>query len=119
VFPSSQLLIESALEIGLFENFIHRPPIHGPATTPAYSNTAFQILTYCLEKIVGQTYSTIFKTNLTDRLDLKRTTLWIPANSSFTAQGYIPIGIEESGWLFDAGDEAPYVQFLFSVLQEP
>lgn len=107
IFPSLQKLIESALEIGLFENFIHRPPIHGPATTPAYSNTAFQILSYCLERIVGQNYDTIFKTDLTDRLDLKRTALRISANSSFTAQGYIPMGIEESGWLFDGGDEAP------------
>ncbi|KAK5047510.1 hypothetical protein LTR84_006607 [Exophiala bonariae] len=90
-----------------FEIFSDRPPVYLPSTTPVYSNVAFQILAYALEEIVGQPFPDIFEQTMRKDLGLTRTALSIPANDTFTANGVIPLGLANSGWAFDGGDENP------------
>lgn len=90
-----------------FEIFTQRPPIYLPATTPVYSNVAFQILAYALEAIVGQSFPAIFDQTMQQDLGLTRTALAIPTNDTFTAHGIIPLSLELSGWTVDGGDENP------------
>ncbi|KAJ9607217.1 hypothetical protein H2200_008289 [Cladophialophora chaetospira] len=90
-----------------FQNFLQRPPIYLPGTTPVYSNVAYQILIYALESITGQKFSVIFEKNLVQALNLTRTALSLPKNDTLTKNGIIPVSVVESSWAFDAGDEDP------------
>ncbi|KEF51238.1 uncharacterized protein A1O9_12741 [Exophiala aquamarina CBS 119918] len=92
-----------------FAIFTGRPPVYLPSTTPVYSNVAFQILAYALEEIVGQAFPEIIEQTMRKDLGLMRTALSIPTNDTFTANGVIPLGLANSRWAFDGGDENPAI----------
>lgn len=67
-----------------------------------YSNAAFQILGYVIEKVTGEPYELSLKNSILKPLSLSRTSLKPP-----TSGGVIPVG--ESGWDTLGGDQDPYV----------
>jgi len=90
--------------IEFFDGFLQRHPVFAPSTTPAYSNAAFQILGYALEKITGKSYTAMLKDDIIKPLRLNGTSYDQPKNST---RGAIPGTFESSGWTFDIGDEGP------------
>jgi len=94
-------------ELEFFKIFTQRPPVYLPATTPVYSNVAYQILAYALEAIVGQSFPVLFDQTMQKDLGLTRTAQSIPTNDTFTAHGVIPLSLADSGWTLDGGDENP------------
>lgn len=71
-----------------------------PDRTPAYSNAAFRILAYVMEKLLGQTYENITESSVLGPLQLTHTTLTVPAEG---ADAVVPNG--DSGWFQNFGDE--------------
>jgi hypothetical protein len=75
-----------------------RQPTYAPNTTPTYSDTAFQILVYALESIVGQPFEKMLKRSL-----------WI--QTSYTTpddgRGAIPIDPSTSLWNYQLGKSTP------------
>ncbi|KAI9741723.1 MAG: hypothetical protein M1834_000108 [Cirrosporium novae-zelandiae] len=80
-----------------------RKPIYAPDTTPIYSNTAFQILAYALEGIVGQSFETLLQRSLVTPLNLTGTSYSKPNDS----RGVIPQNPTTSWWNADVGDVTP------------
>ncbi|KAK4040945.1 beta-lactamase/transpeptidase-like protein [Parachaetomium inaequale] len=73
-------------------------PIAPSYHTPAYSNVAFQLLSYAVEAITGTKFAALVDKNLLQPLNLARTFLTKPNDTdAFVA----------SGWDWDFGDEAP------------
>lgn len=75
-----------------------RHPVYAPFTTPVYSNAAFEILGYVLEKVTSQPYETVVQNTIFKPLGLSRSTVSKPRN---TSQGVVPVG--KSDWDFDLG----------------
>jgi len=93
-----------------FSGYLQQHPVFSPATTPVYSNSAFQILGYALEKITGKSYVDLLNDDIIQPLKLTGTSYSQPKDSS---RGVIPGTPESSGWSFDIGDEGPYVLHSF------
>jgi CubicO group peptidase (beta-lactamase class C family) len=81
-------------------------PSYAPGTTPAYSNAAYQVLSYALEAITGKTFETMFAESILNPLNLNATSLTQP-NS--TADAIIPFNETASEWNYDLGDGAACV----------
>lgn len=92
-----------------FAGFTQQPPVVEAGTSPAYSNSAFQILGYVVENITGQPFESTLQTRILTPLGMNQTSLSTPANSS---SGVIPGNLTASGWTTDYGEEAPYAFFL-------
>ena len=75
-------------------------PISPSYHTPAYSNMAFQLLGYAVEKITGRTFPSLVEKNLLKPLKLTRTFLTKPNDTN---------AIIVDGWDTEFGEEAPYV----------
>lgn len=69
--------------------------------TPAYSNLAFQLLSYAVEKITQQKFSDLVTERLIKPLDLTRTFVTLPSDETDALK------LDE--WDWDLGEEAPYV----------
>jgi CubicO group peptidase (beta-lactamase class C family) len=80
-----------------------RQPTYGPNTNPIYSNTAFQILAYALESIVGQQFEKMLKRSLLDPLNLTGTSYTTPDDD----RGAIPINPLTSLWNYQLGKSTP------------
>lgn len=91
-------------ETEFFSGFLQRHPVFAPSTTPVYSNAAFQILGYALEKITGKSYTDMLHGDIVTPLRLNGTSYAQPKESS---RGVIPGTFESSGWNLDVGDEGP------------
>lgn len=76
-------------------------PISTSDHTPAYSNMAFQLLSYAVEGITGKKFSTLVDKNLIQALNLTRTFLAPPTNDTNA--------VVLDAWEWDFGEEAPYV----------
>ncbi|RYO79049.1 hypothetical protein DL766_009728 [Monosporascus sp. MC13-8B] len=74
-------------------------PISPSYYTPAYSNMAFQLLGYAVEKITGEAFPALVEKKMLKPLELSRTFLTNPKNDSNT--------LVVEGWDWDLGDEAP------------
>ncbi|KAI0545315.1 beta-lactamase/transpeptidase-like protein [Xylaria curta] len=73
-----------------------------PFTTAAYSNVAFQLLSYALETITGKPFESLLKETVIEPLGLNNTFLRAPDN----ARGIIPGNPDQTGWSFDLGEAA-------------
>ncbi|KAE9374293.1 beta-lactamase/transpeptidase-like protein [Stipitochalara longipes BDJ] len=87
-----------------FNGFPQRRPVFAPSTTPAYSNVAFQILGYALEKITGKSFTDMLNDDIIKPLRLNSTSYSRPENTNL---GVIPGTPDSSGWNLDIGDEGP------------
>ncbi|KAE8381995.1 beta-lactamase/transpeptidase-like protein [Aspergillus bertholletiae] len=76
-------------------------PTFAPGTTPAYSNAAYQLLRYTMEKITGMDFQSLFENSIIKPLNLNSTSLLTPKNASV---GIIPVNKTVSVWDFDLGD---------------
>ncbi|KAE9373571.1 beta-lactamase/transpeptidase-like protein [Stipitochalara longipes BDJ] len=84
-----------------FEGFVHHHPVFRPHSTPIYSNTAFRILGYAIEAIVGENFDNITEKSILKPLQLNHSSVKKPADNL----GAIPQG--DSMWSYDLGDEGP------------
>jgi CubicO group peptidase (beta-lactamase class C family) len=91
-----------------FNGLLQVVPSFAPFTTPAYANTAFQILGYTLESIKGTSFRSMMEDSVLKPLGLNHTYYASPPDSV----GIIPGSAKESGWAYQLGDEDPYVGFL-------
>ncbi|KAH8772939.1 beta-lactamase/transpeptidase-like protein [Hyaloscypha finlandica] len=74
-----------------------------PGETPAYSNVAFQILSYALETMTGRSYQTSLQDKLLKPLNLAHTFYTTPNESV----GVIPGNPSSTGWTNNLGEESP------------
>ncbi|KAH6853256.1 beta-lactamase/transpeptidase-like protein [Chaetomium sp. MPI-CAGE-AT-0009] len=79
-------------------------PISPSDHTPAYSNMAFQLLSYAVEEITGKKFSTLVDKNLIKALNLTRTFLAPPTNDTNA--------VVVEAWDWDFGEEAPGAGYL-------
>ncbi|KAJ5578380.1 uncharacterized protein N7459_007344 [Penicillium hispanicum] len=77
------------------QNFASRMPVAPSGQTPSYSNMAFQILGYIIEKQNSTSFNEVVQKQILDKLKLTKTTIFAPEDSS---NGVIPISKEASGW---------------------
>jgi len=85
-----------------FSTFSHLLPAFAPGETPAYSNVAFQILSYALETITGRDYQTSLQDKLLSPLNLAHTFYKTPSESV----GVIPGNASSTGWANNLGEES-------------
>lgn len=72
--------------------------------TPSYSNLAFQLLGYILEKQTGQNYEDIVQNKILNKLGMNETSVHAPKDAS---HGVIPIDEKASSWALNVkGDTA-------------
>ena len=81
-----------------------RTPTWAPNSIPAYSNTAYQVLAYAVESIVGEPFQELFERSIVEQLGLQDTSYDIPAS---TEQGVIPSDPSSSYWNAEVGDAIP------------
>jgi len=92
-----------------FAGFSHLYPAFAPGETPAYSNVAFQILSYALETMTGRNYQTSLQDKLLKPLNLAHTFYTTPNESV----GVIPGNPSSTGWTNNLGEESPRVPQFF------
>ncbi|KAI1115508.1 beta-lactamase/transpeptidase-like protein [Nemania sp. NC0429] len=80
-------------------------PVTSAFHTPIYSNLAFQILAYALERIAKKPFAAIFESTLVEGLGLKRTSLQPPSS---TREGIVPGDAISSWWNVSLGDASPF-----------
>ncbi|KAI1876730.1 uncharacterized protein JN550_000802 [Neoarthrinium moseri] len=78
-------------------------PSYAPWKTPAYSNIAFQLLSYALENITGRSFISSLNQTVLRPLDL-RDTYYYTANETV---GIIPRAVNDTKWNVYIGDESP------------
>jgi CubicO group peptidase (beta-lactamase class C family) len=64
-------------------------------TTPSYSNMAFQILGYIVERRAGKPFSKVLQHDIFDVLGMTETSIATPDEPT---KGIIPVSKEASGW---------------------
>ena len=75
-----------------------------PFYSPAYSNSAYQILTYALENLTSQSYDDLFHAYLANPLSLSSTYITLPSSSS---SSIVPVDATSSWYDYDFRDEVP------------
>ncbi|KAK3342051.1 beta-lactamase/transpeptidase-like protein [Lasiosphaeria hispida] len=86
-----------------FNGLLHSYPSYAPFTTPAYTNTGFQILAYALESIKGKTFEEMMKESIFRPLGLKHTYY----SNAPASEGIIPGTREDAAWDYQLGEENP------------
>jgi CubicO group peptidase (beta-lactamase class C family) len=86
-----------------FAGVSHLYPAFAPGETPAFSNVAFQILSYALETMTGRNYQTSLQDKLLKPLNLAHT-FYTTLNESV---GVIPGNPSSTGWTNNLGEESP------------
>ncbi|KAI9926587.1 hypothetical protein MW887_004355 [Aspergillus wentii] len=86
-----------------FNGFLKRHPVVPSASTPVYSNAAFQILAYALETMTSQTYEGLLVKDILRPLGLNHSSYSKPDDKL----GVIPGDVNSSYWALDSGDETP------------
>ncbi|PGG99659.1 hypothetical protein GX51_06214 [Blastomyces parvus] len=87
----------------LFAEFMDHHPVFAPFSTAIYSNVAFNIMGYALERITGVPFEKSVKRSISDRLKLKRFSIETPPD----AWGIIPFGPMTSHWNTSLGPGTP------------
>ncbi|KAJ6001445.1 hypothetical protein N7522_006672 [Penicillium canescens] len=70
-------------------------PAAQAGVTPSYSNLAFQLLGYIVERQTGKPFSEILLQQILTPLNMTETTIFAPSSSS---KGIIPVSKEASSW---------------------
>ncbi|KAK4187919.1 D-alanyl-D-alanine-carboxypeptidase/endopeptidase AmpH [Podospora australis] len=87
-----------------FQGLLQAYPSYAPFTTPAYTNTGYQILAYALESIKGdKKFGDMMQDSVLNRLGLNHT-YYVYANESV---GVVPGNASDAGWYWQLGDENP------------
>ncbi|KAK0631248.1 beta-lactamase/transpeptidase-like protein [Immersiella caudata] len=86
-----------------FQGLLQAAPQYAPYTTPAYTNTGYQLLAYALESIYGKPFETLMKEAVLQPLGLEHTYL----TNAPVEEGIIPGDRYAAGWDFSLGDESP------------
>ncbi|KAJ5529943.1 hypothetical protein N7527_003336 [Penicillium freii] len=74
----------------------NKTPVVPAGGTPSYSNMAFQLLGYIVEKRTGRPFNKVLQHDIFDVLGMTETSIFAPNN---TTTGIIPVSKEASGWL--------------------
>lgn len=89
-----------SLYTNLFIDFIRhlatKTPVVPAGGTPSYSNMAFQLLGYIVEKRTGKPFNKVLQHDIFDVLGMTETSIFAPNK---TTVGIIPVSKEASGWL--------------------
>ncbi|AEO69810.1 uncharacterized protein THITE_2056623 [Thermothielavioides terrestris NRRL 8126] len=87
-----------------FNGLLRAYPSFAPFTTPAYTNTGFQILAYALESIKGKSFEAMMQESILEPLGLKHTYY----RNAPAEEGIIPGGNRKAAeWDYQLGDEDP------------
>ncbi|KAK4160206.1 D-alanyl-D-alanine-carboxypeptidase/endopeptidase AmpH [Cladorrhinum sp. PSN259] len=86
-----------------FNGLLQAYPSYAPFTSPAYTNTGYQILSYALESIKGKSFESMMQDSILRPLGLNNT-YYVSAPAEV---GAIPGNRSESGWDWQLGDENP------------
>lgn len=86
-----------------FAEIDNSQPTWATNTQPTYSNTAFQILAYALEGIIGKPFQDILSESLLEPLSIESMFYSKPEDSV----GVIPGNPWESQWNADVGELSP------------
>ncbi|KAK6842737.1 beta-lactamase family protein [Apiospora arundinis] len=86
-----------------FEGIANSYPSFAPWKTPAYSNIAFQLVSYALEKMTGRSFVSSLNSTVLNPLNLRHTYYY----SAPESVGIIPRDVGKTGWRAYIGDEAP------------
>jgi CubicO group peptidase (beta-lactamase class C family) len=86
-----------------FNGLLRAYPSFAPFTTPAYTNTGFQILAYALEAIKGKSFEEMMQESILRPLGLRHTYY----RNAPASEGIIPGSRSESGWDHQLGDADP------------
>ncbi|KAK4234246.1 beta-lactamase/transpeptidase-like protein [Achaetomium macrosporum] len=87
-----------------FSGLLRAYPSFAPFTTPAYTNTGFQILAYALESIKGKSFESMMQESLLQPLRLKHTYY----RNAPAEEGIIPgNNPSKAEWAYQLGDESP------------
>ncbi|CAI7599563.1 unnamed protein product [Penicillium discolor] len=73
-----------------------KTPVVPAGGTPSYSNMAFQLLGYIVEKRTGKPFNQVLQHDIFDVLGMTETSIFAPNK---TTTGIIPVSKEASGWL--------------------
>ncbi|KAF4630436.1 hypothetical protein G7Y89_g7707 [Cudoniella acicularis] len=87
-----------------FKAFTIEHPVFATATTPTYSNVAFQLLGYALENITKNSFASLLQSSLLDKLDLNGTSYTPPTDLTHLI---IPSDAATSLWNLDYKDFSP------------
>lgn len=91
------------IQLEFFNGLLRAYPSYAPFTTPAYTNTGFQILSYALESIKGKSFESMIQESMLRPLGMNHTYYtYAPAEV-----GIIPGNRTDSGWDWQLGDENP------------
>ncbi|KAM5505799.1 hypothetical protein McaMca56_000447 [Microsporum canis] len=63
-----------------FSYIVRQPPVALPGTTPIYSDDAFRILGYIVERITGKSFESVLNQRILEPLELRRTSPASPEN---------------------------------------
>lgn len=85
------------------DGLIKSHPVVPIASTPIYSNAAFQLLAYALEGMTGQSFREMFENDLVKPLQLTHSSYGKPDDK----HGIIPDSPLDMWWSFDMKGEAP------------
>ncbi|KAK3498710.1 beta-lactamase/transpeptidase-like protein [Neurospora crassa] len=88
-----------------FSGLLQVYPSYAPFTTPAYTNTGFQILAYALESIKGKPFQTLMKEFILRPLNLSRTFCQKAVSNLGIIPG--PGTSSDAQWDYQLGDENP------------
>ncbi|KAK8137853.1 hypothetical protein PG984_001233 [Apiospora sp. TS-2023a] len=86
-----------------FEGIEQSYPSFAPWKTPAYSNIAFQLVAYALEKMTGRSFVASLNATVLNPLNLRHTYYYNPPDRV----GVIPRAVGQTGWRAYIGDESP------------
>ncbi|GAB1309838.1 D-alanyl-D-alanine- [Madurella fahalii] len=94
-----------------FNGLLQAYPSYAPFTTPAYTNTGFQILAYALESIKGKSFQSMMEESVLQPLGLNHTYY----RNAPAEVGIIPGNRSDAGWDYQLGDENPAGNMFSSV----
>ena len=86
-----------------FNGLLRAPPSFAPSTTPAYTNTGYQILAYALEGITGKSFRSMMEESILSPLGLRHTYY----GNAPASEGIIPGTPKDAEWTYQLGDENP------------
>lgn len=85
----------SLTTLEFIQHLATRVPVVAAGVTPSYSNMAFQLLGYIIERRTGASFAKVVQERLLNPLRMNETTVFAPKNSTM---GVIPVNETASGW---------------------